>query len=173
METLWQDLRYAARSFARKPGYTLVIILTLALGIGAVSAVFSFFNAVILRPLPYEQSERLAQIQSVEPEKAGAYFSHPDFIDLRDQSQSFERLAAVRSGGWMLTGNGDAERQVVWAVPKGHEEREEDRAMKSRAALILAEYQKRRARYIGSSKRGVVKMLRDWLNDDGACRSPA
>jgi hypothetical protein len=66
-----------------------------------------------------------------------------------------------------------AERQFVWAVPKGHEEREEDRAIKSRAALILAEYQKRRARYIGPGKRGVVKMLRDWLNDDGACRSPA
>jgi hypothetical protein len=66
-----------------------------------------------------------------------------------------------------------AERQFVWAVPKGHEESEEDRAMKSRAALILAEYQKRRARYIGLGKRGVVKMLRDWHNDDGICRSPA
>src|SRR5919106_352567 len=110
MEALWQDLRYAARSFVRKPGYTLVIILTLALGIGAVSAVFSFFNAVLLRPIPYEQSERLAQIQSIESEKPEAYFSHPDFIDLRDQSQSFEQMAAVRSGGWTLTGDGDAER---------------------------------------------------------------
>jgi hypothetical protein len=61
-------------------------------------------------PLPYEQSERLAQLQPVESEKASAYFSHPDFIDLRDQSQSFERMAAVRSGGWTLTGDGDAER---------------------------------------------------------------
>jgi hypothetical protein len=50
-------------------------------------------------------------------------------------------------------------------VPKGHEEREEDRAIKSRAAIILAEYQKRRARYIGPGKKGIVKMLRDWLND--------
>jgi hypothetical protein len=56
-------------------------------------------------------------------------------------------------------------RHFVWAVPKGHDEREEDRAIKSRAALILAEYQKRRARYIGPGKKGVVKMLRDWLND--------
>jgi hypothetical protein len=66
-----------------------------------------------------------------------------------------------------------AERHFVWAVSKGHEEREEDRAIKSRAALILAKYQKRRARYIGPGKRGVVKMLRDWLNDVGVCRSPA
>jgi hypothetical protein len=66
-----------------------------------------------------------------------------------------------------------AERQFVWAVPKGHIEREEDRAIKSRAALILAEYQKQRARYIGPGKRGVVKMLRDWLKDEGACRPPA
>ncbi len=58
-----------------------------------------------------------------------------------------------------------AERRFVWAVPKGHDERDEDRAIKSRAALILAEYQKRRARYVGPGKRGVVKMLRDWLND--------
>jgi hypothetical protein len=62
-----------------------------------------------------------------------------------------------------------AERHFVWAVPKSHEEREEDRAIKSRAALILAEYQKRRARYIGPGKRGVVKMLRDWLNDGKDC----
>jgi hypothetical protein len=66
-----------------------------------------------------------------------------------------------------------AERHFVWAVPKGHEEREEDLAIKSRAALILAEYQKRRARYIGPGKRGVVKMLRDWLNNGGDCCSPA
>ncbi len=65
------------------------------------------------------------------------------------------------------------ERHFVWAVPKGHEEREEDHAMKDRAALILAEYQKRRARYVGPGKRGVIKMLRDWLNDGGVCRSPA
>jgi hypothetical protein len=64
------------------------------------------------------------------------------------------------------------ERHFVWAVPKGQEEREEDRATKSRAALILAEYQKRRVRYIGPGKRGVVKMLRDWLNDGKDCQAP-
>ncbi len=58
-----------------------------------------------------------------------------------------------------------AERRFVWAVHKGHDEGDEDRAIKSRAALILAEYQKRRTRYVGPGKAGVVKMLRDWLND--------
>jgi putative ABC transport system permease protein len=110
METFLQDLRYAARSLMKKPGYTLVVVMTLALGVGAVTAVFSFFNAVLLRPLPYEHSERLAELQSTESDKAGAYSSHPDFTDLRNQSQSFERMAAVRSGGWTLTGDGDAER---------------------------------------------------------------
>jgi putative ABC transport system permease protein len=110
METLWQDLRYTPRSLRKKPSYTLTVVLILALGIGAVAAVFSFINAVLLRSLPYEQSARLAQLQSTESEKAGAYSSYPDFIDLRNQSQSFERMAAVRSGGWTLTGDGDAER---------------------------------------------------------------
>jgi hypothetical protein len=67
-----------------------------------------------------------------------------------------------------------AERGFVWAVSKGHKEQEEDRAIKSHAAMILTEYQKRRTRYIGPGKRGVVKMLRDWLNNnDSDCRSPA
>jgi hypothetical protein len=116
MEKLWQDLRFAARSLMKKPGYTLVVVLTLAPGIGAVAAVFSFFNAVLLRPLPYERSERLAQLQSTESEKAGAYFSYPDFTDLRDQNQSFERMATVRSGGWTLTGDGDADTPREWEL---------------------------------------------------------
>jgi hypothetical protein len=66
-----------------------------------------------------------------------------------------------------------AERHFVWAVPKGHEERKEDRAIKSRAASILAEYQKRRARYVGPGKHCVVKMLRDRLNNGNDCCSPA
>jgi hypothetical protein len=65
-----------------------------------------------------------------------------------------------------------AERHFVWAAPKGHEEREEDRVIKSRAAVILAEYQKRRVRYIGLGKRGVFKMLRDWLDDGKDCQTP-
>jgi hypothetical protein len=96
MEALWQDLQYAVRSFTRKPGYTLVIVLTLALGIGAVSAVFSFFNAVLLRPLPYEQSERLAQLQSVESEKAGAYSLIP--------ISSTCAIRANHSRGWLPRG---------------------------------------------------------------------
>jgi len=75
METLWQDLRYALRSLSKKTDFTTVVALTLALGIGAVSAVSSFFNAALLRPLPYEQSERIAQLQSTESARAGAYFS--------------------------------------------------------------------------------------------------
>lgn len=110
METLWHDLRYAARTFSKKPGFTFIVIVTLALGIGVNTAIFSIVNAVLLRPLPYQGAERLTLFRALEAEQESNPFSFPDIRDLREQQQSFEQLAAIRSGGWTLAGTVEAAR---------------------------------------------------------------
>jgi len=110
METLWQDIRFGARTLLKKPGFTFIVIVTLALGIGANTAIFSIVNAVLLRPLPYQDAERLTLFRATEAEKESNPFSYPDIVDLRERQQSFTELAAIRSGGWTLTGTGDAAR---------------------------------------------------------------
>ncbi len=109
METLWQDLRYGFRMLARNPGFTAVAVLTLALGIGANTAIFSVVNAVLLRPLPYEEPERLVMVWN-ELTKEGLpqlWFSEPELIDYRQRQQSFEGMAAFSGGGGNLTGRGE------------------------------------------------------------------
>ena len=110
METLWQDIRYAVRILRRAPGFTLIAILTLALGIGATTAIFSFVNGVLLRPLPYHQPERLVWFLETQPGLTGAPFSAPEFLDYQAQNHTFEQMAAVRSLGFNLTGRGEPER---------------------------------------------------------------
>jgi predicted permease len=114
MGTLWQDLRYGARMLLRKPGFTFVAVLALALGIGANSAIFSVVNAVLLRPLPYEDSNRLVLISEF-PKQEGTpdtltMTSYPNFKDWRDQNQVFEDVAAFRTSGFTLTGVEQPER---------------------------------------------------------------
>jgi putative ABC transport system permease protein len=112
MQTLWQDLRYGARMLAKKPGFTVVAILTLALGVGANTAIFTVINAALLRPLPYEDAERLVVVattmrrDTVEVRSV----SYPDFIDWRDQNAVFERIAAQTSTSFTLTGGAEPER---------------------------------------------------------------
>jgi putative ABC transport system permease protein len=112
MQTLLQDLRYGARMLAKKPGFTLVAILTLSLGIGANTAIFTVINAALLRPLPYEDAERLVVIattmrrETVEVRSA----SYPDFVDWRDQNTVFERVAAHEETSFTLTGDAGPER---------------------------------------------------------------
>lgn len=102
METLFRDLRYAARTLVKSPGFTAVGVLTLALGIGANSAIFSVVNSVLLRPLPYHEPDRLV---SIWPEGA---FPQAALLAFRDQTESFETVAAYTGGGeWTLTGHGD------------------------------------------------------------------
>jgi putative ABC transport system permease protein len=96
METLLQDLRYGARMLLKNPGFTLIAVLTLALGIGANTAIFSVVNAVLLRPLPFPESDRLVVVKD-ENGKTGAtitYVSPGDFFDFKSQSQPFASLAA-------------------------------------------------------------------------------
>lgn len=98
METLWQDLRYGTRMLLTKPGFTLIAVITLALGIGATTAIFSIVNAVLLRPLPYPDANRLLYIgQQYRSVLAGA--GEPKFLFWREQSKSFEAMAAYSSYG--------------------------------------------------------------------------
>ena len=112
MGTLFQDLRYGARMLLKNPGFSLVVGLTLALGIGANTAVFSVVNAVLLRPLPFHSPERLAVLGQTEPQDrvTPAQFSFRNFADLRAQTKTFERLAAWYNHSLTLTGQGEAVR---------------------------------------------------------------
>jgi putative ABC transport system permease protein len=109
IETLLQDLRYGARMLAKNPGFTSIAVLTLAFGIGANTAIFSLVNAVLLRQLPFEQPEQLAQVYSVRNAGDNYPFSVPDFCDYRDQNRSLT-LAALAGWSANLTGTGEPER---------------------------------------------------------------
>ncbi|HEY2459642.1 MAG TPA: ABC transporter permease [Candidatus Acidoferrum sp.] len=113
METLLTDLRYALRSLKKSPGFTIVAALTLALGIGANTAIFSVVQNVLLRPLPYSHSENLAEIWNTYPYLPGfdqAELSPGDFWDFKNQAKSFSQMESYINfpQGFNLTGNGDA-----------------------------------------------------------------
>src|SRR5205809_206165 len=116
METVLQDLRYALRTLAKSPGFTLVAVLTLALGIGANTAIFSAVNAVLLKPLPYPGSDRLVQVMSTGFRGVRFGVSFPDLHDLRALSQDFTGVAAVRTQRHNLTGAGDPREVQAAAV---------------------------------------------------------
>src|SRR5215470_5621178 len=104
---LWQDLRYGARRLLKQPGFTLIAVLTLALGIGANTAIFSVVNTVLLQPLPFQEPGRLARIWRASAEDERGACSYPDFADLRARQTVFERMAAWRGGDYTLTGKGE------------------------------------------------------------------
>ena len=110
MTGLRQDLRYAFRGLWQRPGFTLVAVLTLALGIGANSAIFSVVNGVLLRALPYEQSDRLAMIWGHRNQEPLAEISVPEYWDLRERTRAFTGVAAFADGNVNLTGSGRPER---------------------------------------------------------------
>jgi len=110
MQTLWQDLRYGLRTLARKPGFTVVAIIALALGIGANTAIFSVINSVLLRPLGYHDPAALVVINHDYPKiNLKASVSAIGYTHYRDNAKSFETVAAVTGGGFNLTGGGDPE----------------------------------------------------------------
>ena len=110
MQTLWQDLRYGARMLMKKPGFTLIAILTLALGIGGNTAIFTVVDAALLRSLPYKSPESLYHLWETRPQKEFAQreFSYPDYQDYQ-QNGVFEEIAAYRGGGGVLRGRGEPE----------------------------------------------------------------
>ncbi|HEX5736626.1 MAG TPA: ABC transporter permease [Blastocatellia bacterium] len=112
MESLIQDVRYSIRALIAKPGFAAVAVITLALGIGANTAIFSVVNSVLIRQMPYDEADRIMSIGPVFQDKGQGpgYNSYPNFADWRDQNRTFERMAAYRSRGVVLTGGGEAER---------------------------------------------------------------
>ncbi len=110
MESLWQDIRYGARTLYKNPGFTAVAVLALALGIGANTAIFSVVNELLLRPLPFKDPERIAMLWEVTPEgRHQNTTSRANFLQWREQSQSFDGVAAFADRRLNLTGVGDAE----------------------------------------------------------------
>ena len=110
METLIRDLNYALRVLAKRPVFALVAILTLAVGIGANTAIFSVVNAVLLRQLPFKNPGKLVWVWSTRTDRDRAFFSIPDFLDYKERSQRVEELAAFANWGASLTGTAEAER---------------------------------------------------------------
>jgi putative ABC transport system permease protein len=115
MGTLIQDLRYGVRMLWKNPGFTLVVVLALALGIGANTAIFSVVNAVLLRPLPFEQPEQLVMVWETHPFGRQLGYEHlpgstANFIDWQRRSDVFTELAALDSWSAVLTGNNEPER---------------------------------------------------------------
>src|SRR5579862_9079058 len=109
MSNLLQDLRYAFRLLAKSPGFTAIAILTLALGIGANTAIFTVVNAVLLRPLNFRDPSRLILVAEKSPYPTIST-SYENYQDWRDQSHLFESLEATRGTTITLTGAGEPER---------------------------------------------------------------
>ena len=110
------DIRYAARSLIKKPGFTAVAVVTLALGIGASTAIFSVLDAVLLRPLPYPQQERIVELRELNENGRGMAFAEPNFDDLRARSRSFEALAKYSEGTEAIAGGSEPVRTNASAV---------------------------------------------------------
>lgn len=116
MRTLLQDLQYAARMLWKNPVMTFVAIIALGLGVGANTAIFSVVNAVILRPLPYEDPDRLVRLSEHSPQVPQMSISYPNFLDWREQNQVFSGLAATQFRSLNLIGVDEPERLSGRAV---------------------------------------------------------
>jgi len=126
MQTLWQDLRYGVRMLMKQPGFTLIAVVTLALGIGANTTIFSVINSLLLKPVPFPEAERLALVwksQVTDPNDRNI-ISAPNFWDMQRENNVFEKMAILDSAGkgYNLAGEGEPERvsgvRVTDAVTK-------------------------------------------------------
>ncbi|HEU0178292.1 MAG TPA: ABC transporter permease [Blastocatellia bacterium] len=111
LEEFWQDLRYGARMLLKTPGFTAAAALTLALGVGANTAVFSVVYATLLKPLPYPEAERIYAVEVTIPERSLSFAGRiQDYLEWRKADTAFSAVAALQTAGWNLTGNGEPER---------------------------------------------------------------
>ncbi len=109
-DEMFQDLRFGVRMLLKKPGFTALAVITLALGIGANSAIFSVVNAVMLKPLPYEEADRLVMLSEHHPQVPTRWVSYPNFLDWRERNQVFEAMSTTRGWALTLTGTGEPQR---------------------------------------------------------------
>src|SRR5882672_4002455 len=107
MDTFLKDLRFALRIFAKNPGFSATAVLTLALGIGANTAIFSVVNAVLIRPLSFPESDRLLWIRERNAKAGNFPISFPDFTDWQAQQTVFEQIGVYNWGSYNLVGSGD------------------------------------------------------------------
>ena len=121
LENVWQDVRYGARMLRRSPGFAAAAILTFALGIGANTAIFSIVDAAILRPLPYDEADRLVTGAQHNPQtgRQTTGMMPRDFLDWRERTDLFEHIALIGGGAFTLTGHGDPEELRVSRVTQG------------------------------------------------------
>ncbi len=169
MGTLLQDLRYGMRLIAKSPGFAAIAIITLALGIGANTAVFSVVNGVLLNPLPYPQPDRLVSVYSKTKQFDHSSISYPNFLDWARDQRSFTAIAAYRGDDYNLTGMGEPQRLSAEMVSAsffpvlginpvvGRQFRSEDDQIGAQpVALITGGFWKRE---FGSSRDAVGKTL--------------
>src|SRR5882762_4001122 len=118
METFFKDLRYGIRSLLKQPAFTLVAVITLALGIGGNSAMFSVVNAVLLRPLQYPEADRIVVLEGINPSKGikQSNMSIPDFVDWQSQNQVFDQMAGFIAGVGAVLNNGDETERIQRAL---------------------------------------------------------
>jgi hypothetical protein len=95
IENFFRDIRYAVRTFAQSPGFSVIVILTLALGIGANTVIFSLVDATILRPLPYPGADRIVALSEADRKGNDLMVSWPDFVDWRSETRSYSAIAAL------------------------------------------------------------------------------
>ena len=107
---MFQDLLFAIRMLLKNPGFTAVVVLTLALGIGANAALFSVVNGVLLNPLPFPQAEQLITIDQSKPNFDRGAIPYPNFLDMQGENRTLSSMAISRGGGFTLLGQGEAER---------------------------------------------------------------
>src|SRR5256886_9205304 len=110
MNTFWQDIRYAVRMMGKNLSVTAIVVVVLALGIGANAAIFSVVNAALLRPLPYADPDKLVRLSEDSPNVPQMSISYPNFLDWREQNKVFSGIAAMQFRSLNLTGRDEPER---------------------------------------------------------------
>lgn len=119
MRTLLQDMRFGIRMLAKSPGFAAMAILTLAIGIGANTAIFTVLNSVLLRPLPFHDPDRLVIISERAPQFDSMSVAYQNFQDWKTQSSSFEKMAIFRQSDYTLTGASGSEHTTAREVSAG------------------------------------------------------